>query len=296
MALAVSIAAAAIAQGAAEYIAILVNMPTALITATLIAVFTAIAVLGVRESVGFAIAMGLVEIAGLLAATLVGFASAKDLNIVRLLPADGYAWIGVAAGANIAFFAFIGFETLANMAEETVDAARTIPRAILGSLAASTMLYVAVSTAIVLSGVKAANPMLALFEGRAATVFAGLGSLAVANGALIEIVMLARIFYGMARKEQLPAMLAIVDERSQTPVRATLLAGAIVMVTALFLPFAHLLVAANALTLGVFALVALALWRIKSKDNSVAPFSVPQWLPPVATVLSVLLILADLLT
>jgi amino acid transporter len=296
MALAVSIAAAAIAQGAAGYIAVLVHLPPALITATLVAAFTGIAILGVRESVGFAVAMGLIEIAGLIAATAVGFASASDFDLSRLVPVGSAGWLGVAAGANIAFFAFIGFETLANMAEEAVDARRNIPRAILGALGASALLYVAVATAIVFSGVRAANPMLALFDGPAATVFAGLGSVAVANGVLIEIVMLARIFYGMARKAQLPAFLAEVAARTRTPVKATLCAGAIVMVTALFLPFAHLLVAANALTLGVFALVSIALWRIKRSDAGVAPFSVPVWLPPAAAILALLLIVADLTT
>lgn len=293
MALTVAIAAAAIAQGAVGYLAVLVQLPAPLVTALLIASFTAIAVKGVRESVLLAAAMGVIEIAGLLAVIAVGFTAAPDLDLSRLLPSGTAGWFGVVSGAYIAFFAFIGFETLANMAEEAKDASRTVPRAILGAIASSSLLYVAVAAAVVFSGVGAKNPMMGLFDGRSAIAFATLGSIAVANGVLIEIVMLARLFYGMARREQLPAFLATINPRTRTPVAATLCAGAIVLAAAVFLPFEHLLVLANALTLAIFALVAAALWRVKSRDATAAPFVVPAWVPPVAACISVALIVAE---
>lgn len=293
MALTVAIAAAAIAQGAVGYLAVLVQLPAPLVTALLIASFTAIAIKGVRESVLLAAAMGVIEIAGLLAVIAVGFTAAPDLDLSRLLPSGTAGWFGVVSGAYIAFFAFIGFETLANMAEEAKDASRTVPRAILGAIASSSLLYVAVAAAVVFSGVGAKNPMMGLFDGRSAIAFATLGSIAVANGVLIEIVMLARLFYGMARREQLPAFLATINPRTRTPVAATLCAGAIVLAAAVFLPFEHLLVLANALTLAIFALVAAALWRVKSRDATAAPFVVPAWVPPVAACISVALIVAE---
>lgn len=293
MALTVAIAAAAIAQGAVGYLAVLVQLPAPLVTALLIASFTAIAVKGVRESVLLAAAMGVIEIAGLLAVIAVGFTAAPDLDLSRLLPSGTAGWFGVVSGAYIAFFAFIGFETLANMAEEAKDASRTVPRAILGAIASSSLFYVAVAAAVVFSGVGAKNPMMGLFDGRSAIAFATLGSIAVANGVLIEIVMLARLFYGMARREQLPAFLATINPRTRTPVAATLCAGAIVLAAAVFLPFEHLLVLANALTLAIFALVAAALWRVKSRDATATPFVVPAWVPPVAACISVALIVAE---
>src|SRR5260221_6124262 len=81
----------------------------------------------------------------------------------------------------------------------------------------------------------AARPFLAVFgveRGPAAAALAGIGFLAVANGVLVQIVMLARLFYGMADLGPLPAALARVHPRTQTPLLATLVAGAIVLAAA----------------------------------------------------------------
>lgn len=295
MALAVAIAAAAIAQGAAAYLAVLIQLPPWLIVIALVVIFTAIAVLGVRESVVLAAVMGVIEIAGLIAAIWAGFIAAPDVDLTRFLPSSESGWLGIVAGANIAFFAFIGFETLANMAEEAKDASRNVPRAIIGAIVGSTLLYVFVSVAVTLSGIEDENPLIALFSGPAASGFAALGSIAVANGVLIEIVLLARLSYGMARREQLPALLARVHPRTRTPVIATLLSGFVILVAGLALPFESLLVVANALTLSVFALVAASLWRLKRRESVRAlAFAVPVWLPPVTIVLVLALLAAEL--
>jgi len=294
--IAVAVSAASIARGAVHYLTILVPVSQNLLTAALVGGFTAIAVIGVWESVGLAALLGVIEIGGLVIATIVGFQAAPSLDFRGLVPMDSAAWHGVIAGAFIAFFAFIGFETLANLAEEVRDAQRTVPRAMLGALAASMVLYIAVASAAVLSDKTGGLPLLDLFEGKGATIFAGLAFLAVSNGVLIEIVMLARLFYGMARNGQLPASLGHVYQRTRTPVLATLTAGMIVLVVALLVPFERLLVFANALTLFLFALVDLALWRIKfRRPVPRADFEVWSWVPPAASVLTTLLILAEVL-
>jgi amino acid transporter len=113
----------------------------------------------------------------------------------------------------------------------------------------------------------------------------------VANGVLVQIVMLARLFYGMADLGRLPAALARIHPRTQTPLLATIAAGAIVLAAALLASFEGLLLAANALTLAIFALVAAALWRIKRRMPPAADaFVVPAWVPPVAAIVSLGLI------
>ncbi len=292
--LAVTVAAASIAHGAVLYLGALVPWPAPVLTAALIAGFTAIACFGVRSSVGLAAAMAVIEIAGLLVATAVGLAGAPDFDLARMIPRDGIAWMGVVAGAFIAFFAFIGFETLANLAEEVKDPARILPRAILGAVGASVALYVVVAAAAVLAGSAQANPLLGLFEGNAAPVFAAIGAIAVANGVLVQIVMLARLFYGMAAKAELPAWLAVVSPRTGTPLRASLLAGGLVLAVALLLPFERLLVLTNAITLGVFILVDLALWRLHRRGVATAGhFTAPAWVPPLAALAALLLIVAE---
>ncbi|MBX6370395.1 MAG: APC family permease, partial [Rhodospirillales bacterium] len=254
--------------------------------------------IGVREIGGLAAAIGALEILGLLAAIGAGLAQwGAGAAPAAMLPEGLAGWHGTLAGAFIAFFAFIGFETLANLAEETKDPARTLPRGILAAIAVSSLLYIAVAAAAVLGGTAAGgNPLLGLFEGRSALLFALVGFLAIANGVLVEIVMLSRLFYGMARREQLPAALAAVAPRTRTPVRATCLAGAIVLAAALLLPFERLIVLANALTLAVFAVVDLALWRVQRRGEAPpGTFDVPRWVPPLAAALALALLLSELL-
>ena len=293
---AVAVGAASIARGVVDYLSVLLPLSAPMLTGLVVAVFTVVAIAGVRESVGLAAGMAVIEIAGLLAATAAGLLAAPRLHFSGLVPTDLAGWQGAMAGAFIAFFAFIGFETLANLAEETRDPRRTVPRGILGAVALSAVLYVAVSSAAVLAGRTEQAPLIALFAGTHATIFAVVGVIAVGNGVLVQIVMLARLFYGMGRAGQLPALFGLVHPRTQTPATATLLAGAIVLATAVAIPFGHLLTLTNALTLGVFVLVDLALWHAKRREP--APqggFAVPGWVPPLAALLAVALLLAEAL-
>ncbi|MDR3534868.1 MAG: APC family permease [Acetobacteraceae bacterium] len=292
--LAVVVSAASIARGAVDYLSVLLPLPLPLLTVLLISGFTAIALRGVGASVGLAVAMSVIEIAGLLAATIAGLHVAPDFQVGSLLPQDAAAWRGTAAGAFIAFFAFTGFETLANLAEEVKDPGRTVPRGIIGAVAASMLLYLAVSTAVVLGDSAGNRPLLGLFKGAGVPLFAAIGSIAVANGVLVQIVTLSRLFYGMACNGHLPAALARIAPGTQTPDRATLVAGGLVLATALLVPFEHLLVLTNLLTLGVFTLVDLALWRLQWRDPARAGFHAPGWVPPLAALLSIALILAEL--
>lgn len=294
--LAVIIAAASIAHGTVQYLRILLPLPPAVLIVLLIVGFTFIAILGVRESVGMAAIMGAVELAGLLVATIVGLLNAPDFHLPNLLPTDLPGWNSVLAGAFIAFFAFIGFETLANLGEEVRDPLHTLPRGILAAVAVSVVLYVLVAFVAVLATTTSDTPLLALFSGRGAIAFAVVGTIAVANGVLVHIVMLARLFYGMARNGHLPGFLAHVQARTQTPVPATILASALVLITAVALPFEHLLALVNLLTLAVFAVVDCALWRIHRRGTgSGAHFQAPRWVPPIAALVSLALIAAELI-
>jgi basic amino acid/polyamine antiporter, APA family len=293
--LAVAISAASIARGAAHYIGVFLPLPGGVLAGGLVALFTAVAALGVRESVGLAAVMGAMEIAGLLVATLVGVAAAPEFHAAGMVPAGWEGWRGVFAGAFIAFFAFIGFETLANLAEETLDARRIVPLVIVGSIAASLALYLGVSIAAVLADSGADAPLLDLFGGPGGDAFALLGAVAVSNGVLVQVIMLARLFYGMAGNHQLPAVLARVHPRTRTPVPATLVAGGLVLAGIALASFDQLLVLANAATLLLFALVDLSLWRVQRHAPAGAGrFAAPRWMPPLAAALALLLLLAEL--
>lgn len=289
--LTVAVGAASIAKGAAQYMAALLPMPDAVLMAALVLGFGVVAGLGVRESVGLAAVTGAVELLGLGAAAAAGYWAAPWPWALDFQA----GWQGVLGGAFIAFFAFIGFETLANMAEEVREPEHTLPRGIIGAVAASVLVYVVVALAVVVSRRGGEAPLLGMFTGPAATGFAVIGFMAVANGVLVNLVMLARLFYGMARLGGLPGWLALVHPRTRTPLPATALAGGIILATALVLPFEALLRLTNALTLGVFAVVNAALWRAKRRTPESAGLNTPIWLPPLAALMCLGLILAEML-
>src|SRR6185437_13057333 len=144
-------------------------------------------------------------------------------------------------------------------------------------------------------GAGGSNPLLGLFSGGGAVAFAAVAGVAVANGVLVQIVMLARLFYGMAHTGQIPRVLAWVHPTTQTPVVATVLAGAVILIAALLLSFERLLLLTDAITLAVFAMVDLSLWRVKRRTRGdEARIGVPMWLPPLAAAISIALMVAEL--
>lgn len=292
---AIAISAASIAQGAAHYLVTVLPLPTPFLVLSMIVGFTIIASRGIGASVWLASVMGAVEIGGLLVAAATGFLHIAPEHDISWVPSTFMGWQGVFAGAFIAFFAFIGFETLVNLAEEVKNPQRTVPLAIIGSVGVSVFLYIAVTSSIILADSPDANPLLGLFAGHGATLFAAIASIAVSNGVLLQIVMLARMFYGMAGNGQLPAALHRIDPATGSPHRATLLSGGIILAVALLVPFEMLLTATNAVSLGIFALVDLALWRVQRKQPYTVGFAVPRWLPLAAASTALLLLATEIL-
>jgi amino acid transporter len=303
VAVVVLISAATIARGTAGYAHAFVDLPEALIAGVVVLVFTAVACLGVKDSVRTAAVMTVIELAGLMLVVSAGLAPVRDFQgaALALVPTDLDAWIRVGAGAFLAFFAFTGFENLANMAEEAKNVGRTIPRAILLSLGISTVIYMTVALVVVAAvpldeAAASAAPLLSVIERRGwgiSTAFAALALVAVANGVLIQILMLSRLFYGMARRSLLPSVLTAVSSQ-HVPVRATLVAGALVLLSTVALPFESLLRLSTTLTLIVFALVSLSLWRLQQRvPRHDLDFHVPRWVPIAATLGSTALIAAQ---
>lgn len=299
------VSAASIARGCAGYAQVFIDLPGPAIAGALVVSFTALGCLGVRQSVGAAALMSLVELAGLLLVTAVGSPALAELpaRAPSMIPADSAGWTGVAAGAFLAFFAFIGFENLANMAEEAKNPRRTLPRAILLSIALSTALYVAVSVvtilAVPLDVLQASpTPLLLVVSGTpwgSPSTLAAIALLSIANGILIQILMLARLFYGMGSHGWLPRPLSVVHRATRVPVRATIVGGLLTLFFTLAVPFESLVAATSTLTLLIFTLVSLGLWRL---HRSAPPagnrrFTAPGWVPPAAAMLGLALIAAQ---
>jgi amino acid transporter len=189
------------------------------------------------------------------------------------------------------------------MAEEARRPERSLPRAILTSLGLSTLLYALVTAVTILALpheelATSPAPLLLVAEGAdwfSNDLFAAIALVAVANGVMIEIVMLGRLLYGMTRRGWLPSWLGVVSPRLRTPIPATLCGGGIVFVLTVAVPFLHLVALTSTITLLVFALVNLALWRLQQRQPRSAGFRVPRLVPTVAAVANVALAVAQFL-
>ena len=148
------VSSATLANGFVGYFRVFFEVPGWLVITLLVAALGGLATWGIAESAVAATVATLVEISGLILIIVVSFGSLTTFpaRLPELLPPfESTAWAGIAAGAFLAFYAFIGFEDMVNVAEEVKDPRRTLPRAIILAMAISTILYMLVATAAVLA-------------------------------------------------------------------------------------------------------------------------------------------------
>lgn len=268
----------------------------------------ALAIWGIYESVLVAGLVTMIEVGGLLlviAASAPAVAEIPDIWSRLIPPPEGTVWMGIFSGAILAFYAFIGFEDMVDVAEEVKDVKKTLPRAILLTLGITTILYFILLVTVVLAMPPAELALseapladiYAYHSGRDATIISVIGLFAIINGALIQMIMASRVLYGLSSRAQLPELLCYVHPKTRTPVVATLVATATVLTFALIGTLAGLAAATSLLMLVVFSLVNLSLWRIKLRDPSPADASVfPLWIPVVGSVTSSMFVVIELFT
>lgn len=291
----------AVIIGFAGYFEAISGLSGPLVIVGAVAALAFVAFWGVRESFALIGLTTLLEVGGLV---LVIWAGAPALErLPDVLPLmwpglDGNLWLAVLSGSVLAFFAFIGFEDIVNMAEETRDVARTMPRAIILTLVCTTVLYLLLATISVLAVPpeelsRSAAPLALIFErgGGDARILGGIAMLAVVNGALIQIIKASRLLYGMARLGRLPRWLVHVHPRRKTPDRAILAVALLVLAFALALPIGQLAGLASLSVLGVFATVNAALLRVRLRgDPSPSGYRVPLAVPVAGLIATVLLL------
>jgi amino acid transporter len=285
------ISAAAMANGFAGYLAEFIEIPKSICVTMFVILLVAVAVWGVAESVTLAGLITVIEIAGLVMIIWIAGDSLKQVpeRWAELIPIfDPGAWRGIAAASLFTFYAYLGFEDMVTVAEEVKGVRRTLPLAIGITLGVTTLLYTTIAVVCVLSvspeGLASSSaPLAHVYErvtGSAPTGIAIVGILAVVNGALIQVIMASRVLYGLAAHEHLPAWLAEIQHRTGTPHYATLAAGVVVLVLALWFPLGPLAEGTSVVTLVVFTAVNVALWRIKGRAETRVPvFTVPRWVP-----------------
>ncbi|MEQ8788609.1 MAG: amino acid permease [Pirellulaceae bacterium] len=267
------VSAATLADALAGFVRTLVDVPEWLVVCAMLTGLGLIAVWGIGESAWLALVITVVELGGLVVVMIAGADSLPTLGERwrELTPGLSLsAWSGVLLGAHLAFYSFIGFEDLVNVAEEVKRPSRNLPIAILASLALTSLLYVVVSTCLVLSveqsDLHASGSPLALVFGEGSRLGAAItvvGMLSGLNGALVQIVMASRVAYGMARQGQAPRWLSWVSPSRRTPLPATIAITLVALVLALWLPIVALAKATSTILLLVYAVVNVSLIVIR---------------------------------
>jgi APA family basic amino acid/polyamine antiporter len=254
----------------------------------IVAAITVVLVWGIRESARFNFWMVAIKLIVLGFFVFVSFHYVKPANWTPFAP-NGFS--GVAAGAAIVFFAYIGFDAVSTTAEEARNPKRDMPIGIIGSLIICTIVYViiaAVFTGMIPYG--ALQKTLATEQAEPLTLamkfvsmpnwmvgVVAFGSV-VAHTAVLLVFQLGqpRIFFAMARDGLLPKAFAKVHPRFRTPHVTTILTGVFVGVTAMFTSLDDMVNLTNIGTLFAFILICLGIIILRYKDpDRERPFRVP---------------------
>ena len=231
---------------AGEYLSTFVDLPVIPVAIVFLAVVAALNARGIRESLGANVVMTVIEVSGLvIVVVVVGVLIAGgggDVARVAQPPEGTGVATAVLAGAIIAYYSFVGFETSANMIEEVKEPSKVYPRALFAALGTAGLVYVLVGLAssIALPPEELAassGPLLAVVEasgvGVPSWLFSLIALIAVANGALLTMIMASRLTYGMAEQGLLPRVLSRVLPNRRTPWVAILATTVVAMLLTL---------------------------------------------------------------
>jgi APA family basic amino acid/polyamine antiporter len=243
---------------------------------------TVLVAIGIRESARTNAALVIFQVA-----TMIVFfvAVAGAVHGANLHPFAPHGWNGIIVGGALAFYAYIGFDTVTVASEEASNPVRDVPIGVLLSLAIGAILYA--SLAFVTVGVMPyakldeGAAMLSAVQGAHASrlVFWIVGLGGIAGNTTVMVTSLLgqiRIFYVMARDRMLPPGVARVHPRFRTPARTTMITGIIVATLAAILPLTDLLNLVNIGTLSAFTIVCLGVLVLRFVEpHANRPFRVP---------------------
>lgn len=287
------VSAAAITVGSTGYLREFVDLPNAALVPIVVLTIGAVAAWGIMQSVIFASLFTIIEAGALLAIVAVGIHSNPELvfDLPRVIPSltDPRAWAAISSAALLAFFAFIGFEDIVNLAEEVRRPKRTLPWAIFLTLGLGTLIYFLVTAVAVLSvpidELAASSAPISLVFGHitGASPFAitAIATVAILNGVIIQIIMASRVLYGLGKQGSVPVIFARVHPQTRTPLVATGAITAVVLALALAFPLEGLAEWTARIVLVIFALVNAALLLLKRREGTVPEgiFTVAMWVP-----------------
>jgi basic amino acid/polyamine antiporter, APA family len=299
------VSTATLANGFVGYLGSFVTVPYTLSIIAVVIGMGTIAIWGIAESLWLAAVITIIEILGLAIVIFIGGDAvfSSEIEPSKLwIPGSFNELSLVFAGAFLAFFAFIGFEDMVNIAEEVKEPKVTMPKAIIIAVLASTALYILVAMVAVF-GLPLAElsnsdaPLRDLVEQSNASAGKWIGAIslfAIVNGVLTQSIMASRVLYGMAQQGRAPSVFGRVSDYTRTPIFATIAIISLVLLFSLWLPLVTLAKATSFVVLGVFTLVNLALWNLHRSARIKRSSRPPAW-PLLGALLCVSLLILQII-
>ncbi|MHA6798237.1 APC family permease [Bounagaea algeriensis] len=272
--------------------------PTTLVAVVFLVVLALVNFRGVAESTRLNVVLTLVVLLGLAIVIVTGaiavFGGSTNPDLApqpdRLLRFESGTspLLAVTSATALAFFAMIGFEDTANMAEETRDPQRTYPRAVLWGMAVVAVIYTVIalitSTLVPTDELAASEgPLLLVVQAAAPwfppVLFSVIALFALSNSALINMMMASRLVYGMARERVIPPLFGRVHRGRRTPWVAIVFTSVLGVLLVSSLDIEALGSTTSLLLLMVFAVVHVAVLVLRRDRVAHAHFRAPTWVP-----------------
>jgi APA family basic amino acid/polyamine antiporter len=215
---------------AGDYLGTFIDVPPVPAAIVFLALVGCLNARGISESVKSNVVMTVIEVGGLVivivvVALMMG-GGGGDVSRIGQFPAGSTPIAATFGAAIVAYYSFVGFETSANIAEEVRSPSRVYPKALFGALVTAGVVYVLVglASAIALPAdklEKSSGPLLSVVSASGVAipdwVFSLIALVAVANGALLTMIMASRVSFGMAEQGLLPSVLGKVLPKRKTP-------------------------------------------------------------------------------
>jgi len=278
-----TVAAATVSLGFAGYFSYLFGGQIIIIALSLIFLLSVLNYYGIKNSARFNIISTVVEIGGLVFVVLIGLyfigSVGADVNYFAM-PATGLS--GIIIATALVFFAYIGFEDIANIAEETKKPRKIVPRALILALIISTILYilVAISSVSVVGWERLAASEAPLTEvvaeamPSASIIMSLIALFATSNTVLIILIVMSRMFYGISREHSLPSIFSRIGKRGTPYISVSL----VMILAMLALSIGNIETIAMITVFAIFIVylfVNLSLIELRYTNKKKRPFRAP---------------------
>ena len=276
------IAGATVALGFAGYFSFMFGTDRLLTALVLVVLLSLISFKGMKESTILTIVSTVAEVGGLLLVIVLGLPFIGNATTDYFSSPAGIT--SILGGISLIFFAYIGFEDVANISEDTKNAAKVVPKALLISIAVTTVLYIIVSVAAVsvigaegLAASKAplASVVSAAYNESLVGLMTIIALFATGNTVLIILIVVSRILFGLAKQGVMPSLLGRVHRRTRTPYIAVF---AVMVIAMAALLLGDIRTIASLTDIGIFIAylaVNLSLIRVRYREKTKPAFRAP---------------------